>query len=958
MDLIVSLESKLLKPGQSYMVGRKAQPLLINHKGVSAKHVLLAVGSYSEDDSANPDHIPRLEVTFKCPKPKKIKRRDGEEVVLIPDAIDELRDGDTVMVTNEIHITVRWEKVCCYSALPRNQYEPPIKSCANLGISLVMTPHPDVTHHLVASYTLKPAIAASLVSLAHFVKSEWLDALLTLGEPKDNGPSSLEHSYALPRISDHKPDCSPSIPSTLKLTSTWEPNESRVNMFRGHRVIFVGEKGREATSDDKDLVKRGGGDYECFAVSAGRKAFHNILAKGSSKANSLILIADEHFMGTAIGQDSWMEFVQEAAEYRLKFVRAEKLVSAVMHVDMTYVDCILTGSEKDVHRFASPLPDVVPNTLVDEPTYPPQTAPPEPQPEAESSTTRRRPLLRRAAVPPPAEHAAPAPVSVEPAPEAEKVPDPPPRRKASFQSVLTLSHILMGFRSQLTRRARTPVPEPILGIDDPSVLLDGGAAITADALAAAHTQASRPVPPTPGRARLKRRHDTITQPTSSVNAEPEEPAPEPSHKKFKDLFDQSDPDKVAQSGMEEYKSMFSQNRSFTQSEAVGASGFKPPSRLNAVAEEEEESGTSMPIESESQASRSGTRKQKRKAVDEDVEMDDEENPRHKRRTEGPEEPMAVEKPAEKAAATESVEKPKSKALGKTKVTVGKAEKSQGASGGKVDKDDAFLKAVASTKRGKKKEDEFDREFNNLRISKPDLKRDEAAHEWAVVEQFGDDENIRGNFMVVVEMEVFRKEPRKDQSVYRRGEGRMDWEGKPDFKKFKKKGAVERRPPIELVVEQEPEFNFGANLHITDSQDGRTQKPKARAVEPDSDEEIMQPLLKRRNTKATQASKASESAPASQTTSSGRAGSEKPAQKPKPSQKKGKEQALFLAGSDDETQASGSGRPSHQSQQQEDSDVEIVPKPAPRKAPTRRKPVVDDDSDDGLAFKGFTNRRRR
>jgi hypothetical protein len=103
--------------------------------------------------------------------------------------------------------------------------------------------------------------------------------------------------------------------------------------------------------------------------------------------------------------------------------------------------------------------------------------------------------------------------------------------------------------------------------------------------------------------------------------------------------------------------------------------------------------------------------------------------------------------------------------------------------GPPDVDEKFMKAIASIRKGKRNEDTFDREFNDLRISKPDLQQDDREKEWSVLEDFGDERNIRGNFMVVVEMEVFKKDV--DQAVARRGTGRANWEGKPDFKKFHK-----------------------------------------------------------------------------------------------------------------------------------------------------------------------------
>jgi len=92
---------------------------------------------------------------------------------------------------------------------------------------------------------------------------------------------------------------------------------------------------------------------------------------------------------------------------------------------------------------------------------------------------------------------------------------------------------------------------------------------------------------------------------------------------------------------------------------------------------------------------------------------------------------------------------------------------------KLDTDENFLRAVNSTKRGKKLEDDFDREFNLLRIAKPKQKLDgtgtgtttdtatAAARApevdvapWDAIDDFGD-VGIRGNFIVVVEMDIER-----------------------------------------------------------------------------------------------------------------------------------------------------------------------------------------------------------
>lgn len=103
--------------------------------------------------------------------------------------------------------------------------------------------------------------------------------------------------------------------------------------------------------------------------------------------------------------------------------------------------------------------------------------------------------------------------------------------------------------------------------------------------------------------------------------------------------------------------------------------------------------------------------------------------------------------------------------------------------GEPDTDNHFLTALASMKRGKRSEDSFDREFNNLRISKPDVEREVIEQEWDLLDGLDDEHNVRGNFMLVMELEVQRKGGAAGTGTMRTG--RIDWEGKPNFKKFRK-----------------------------------------------------------------------------------------------------------------------------------------------------------------------------
>jgi hypothetical protein len=149
--------------------------------------------------------------------------------------------------------------------------------------------------------------------------------------------------------------------------------------------------------------------------------------------------------------------------------------------------------------------------------------------------------------------------------------------------------------------------------------------------------------------------------------------------------------------------------------------------------------------------------------------------------------------------------------------------------GEPDTDKRFLTALASMKKGKKSESLFDREFNNLRISKPDIEREILEQEWDLLDGLDDEHNIRGNFMQVVELGVYKKGGAAGTGTT--GTGRIDWEGKPDFKKFRKvhpsciqqffdhrtdkqqKNDPRRRPPVELVMNQGNDYGVGSGMGL-------------------------------------------------------------------------------------------------------------------------------------------------
>ncbi|KAH9916442.1 uncharacterized protein B0H18DRAFT_1038437 [Fomitopsis serialis] len=797
-DIPTYTKRKLLKSGVKYVVGRKelddAATFVIKQKKISRHHFVLNVIDEPNADSTNPNYRPKLTIVNPSAEGKRnvARRMDkasgAPPATLNPDEIVDVDDGDVVHVILNIRMSAHWVPVACLAPPTRGIPPPDPSTYTSLGICVRPTSHPDVTHHLSSTINLSPELALSLLSLTNIVTPEWLADLLKAGRAQKPGAfCALEETFLLPLAEKYRPVFSQTLPPALKTSSKWAPNEARVGMFRGCRFIFVGEKGREVQEAMRELVKRGEGEYECFAVEAGRAGLRKVLAKGRAKGRILVLVGEEDALVPAVGKDGWQELVDEANSFEINFTSRERILQAVVDVDTSLLNPDTIPNEGGSPQAnLSPLPDVVPNTHPDEPSIPPPTnervvQSQEPQPTR--SRLRRRVGSRassRVPSPPPAAPAQPAPA--EEAPSTEQ-----PKRKGLIR------------RAGRSRAA---------AIDDSSMNLDS------DGTPAPSSQVAQPPPeparapsvgpePTPARSRLKRRAGTHAATSDIIDLTADAPAPEPPLKKFRALFEQSDPDRVTQSG-----SLQTQLDSVTESESMLTQVAGGATRLAAVAEEEEESargvtqgaGPSAGTQAQSQGV-----KRKGRAGDEDVEIEDEAAPASKRRAvEGadavqPSQTQAAAKPPSRAAS-----KPPSKPN-----QTQKTEKASGAAPGKPDIDEAFLKAVASTKKGKRAEDTFDREFNNLRISKPELEQAQERDAWAVLDEFGDDGDLRGNFMVIVEMEVHEKPQRP--ALVRGDEERADWAGRVDFKKFKKKSIAGRKPAVEVYADDENDYDISSQL---------------------------------------------------------------------------------------------------------------------------------------------------
>lgn len=267
----------------------------------------------------------------------------------------------------------------------------------------------------------------------------------------------------------------------------------------------------------------------------------------------------------------------------------------------------------------------------------------------------------------------------------------------------------------------------------------------------------------------------------------EETVHEPPLKKFKALFESTNPETMDVDSIHTIDEMtcgndFGQTQTQTQGQSSRLIKKMGISSL-AILQEEEEEETQSHIAGASQHAG----RKRRLSSEEDVQMQiiegsgespDFVEPVNKRRSvENVNSVVPVDAIAQKTTSRSGGgRKPPS-----TSTSRRDKDKNTGAPAGQPDTDDAFLKAIASTKRGKKTEDEFDREFNNLRISKPELARRDP-EEWDLLSEFGDDSGLRGNFMVIVQMDVCMRSG--SSTALKEKEVNREWDGKPNFKKFK------------------------------------------------------------------------------------------------------------------------------------------------------------------------------
>ncbi|KAI9455675.1 hypothetical protein BJY52DRAFT_1151531 [Lactarius psammicola] len=983
--------SKVLKSGKSYRIGRKSDcDLVVYHKKVSHDHGQFIVGGFSPDDVVREQTRGTYQHCRILNSKNKTMRiwREGfpDGMIVNPGATLQLQHNDRVDIVSGLPLTVQWQRICCFETPGKVRTPIPIDGCASLGVHVVRTLDPDITHHLVPSHVLTPAHMTSLLSAAQLVKPEWLSELLDLSilDPRES-PRALEHTFVLPSEGRFRPGFAAALPMALKTLRAWEPNETRLNMLKGYRFMFAGEKGLEVPAGYRELVKRGGAEYEAFAVNTGvvrwRKALIRSKALAEQKNAKVVLVADGGAMELAVGVEEWDEMVSVAKSLEMEFILPENILQAIAYVDTFYVDSAATPADSQKQSSGEmSLPDIVPNTMSAEPSFaPPMDVRPVRKAPNPAHTTSE--------LPPHVEVS----LSGKAAPEPQTAEAPLPRRLPPRRA---------------TERNRTTTPS---GFGDDAVIVDASQTPAPPLEASQLPTPVSQVPRLPPRRRAKMGIEPSSALLSVSSSNPEHLPSQPAQlDKYKALFDASHPDRA-----------MSDTQLETGTTPVGVG------MLSAVPEEQE---------SQSQSQSGDARGIKRSRADDDADMVDvsaeaggnAENGNQtrppKRRALGAnaaiQQPVPVPAPATHPEPNSTSTQTQNSGAAEAAATrINRAAKppslAKSSTMNKLDTDENFLKAVNSMKRGKKHEDDFDREFNQLRITNPKAKKkqdkdqtqdavvgtatiggDDAAttsRPWESIDDFGD-VGLRGNFMVVVEMDVQRGSARSTLTARNQNDANSEWVGRPNFKKFKKKltASVDRRPTVELVVSEENDYGIGnaywksgasGSPSQGDSQDITAAHPplprsnkagsRAKATAPASPAKPKKP--------------ASKATPKSKTTTAAKTKVKAKASAPSDRAKgKGKQPALFLSDPSDEevavdddagaadfdvsdggdsalvSELVGDDREAVMTSTLRSTAGTQVRRAAARAAKKRPAAVLvdpDGDSDDDAVFKGFGGRKR-
>ncbi|CAO1626050.1 unnamed protein product [Parajaminaea phylloscopi] len=271
---------KLLVPNKVYKIGRKAPAdIVISTKTVSQETVSLQVGPFSDAEVSDFTTRPTLTIINEhASKTVQVvsdidRDNTGSEGIEVAaqGGTHGLRSGDAVNLTSSVAIIVLWwpMEVVLGGKMPSSAFDDRVNACIELGIHLVTSPKDWITgasHLCLSNIRLTPILMLGLAQAAHIVSLEFLDDLLLAGRRKENG---LEANFDLPDAGDYLPQIATTHISQETAKRQLCVNDKRRTLFRGATALFIfaGHQPEHRLQTAIELFTSCGGTAEMLALS-------------------------------------------------------------------------------------------------------------------------------------------------------------------------------------------------------------------------------------------------------------------------------------------------------------------------------------------------------------------------------------------------------------------------------------------------------------------------------------------------------------------------------------------------------------------------------------------------------------------------------------------------------------------------------------------------------------------
>ncbi|CAE6399517.1 unnamed protein product [Rhizoctonia solani] len=899
------VKEKLLKPGTTYIVGRaKAGQSLLNRinleqKSISHEHVEIVVGNYEIDDVSDSQAKPTVQLVLKREKDITVSNQRVSKGMVI-----DLEVGSEIALTNKISIYVLWKPVVVVNAdnrVKKERMREIAAAAAKIGVTVSKTWRDNATHFVTPSINMSRRVLHSLMLGIPLVDLKWLEELFRRGntltvesEPDENGVVALESHFLLPNEQDFRPKLVKSDDEDEDITEwpveLWDANPARRTIWDGLEFHFFCDD--TAPTEWTDQVQLGGGIFkshnynpehsaETVTTAEDAKLFFQKIRLGAEKLSRVapmmspvVIVVKPSELIALLGKPTWILYREGMRANGFKHVTPKDITLAALRMDVTSIDCGLetfkTSASLAQHRKSttstSSFPSVIPPSHAGDMSASglPSVIATSASGAQESSEASEPELTTEARRPRPLKKLRP------PSQEASAILLPKPTVQEALSEIAEDKQDLASGVPRprlLKRRVKTTTIAEALGLDNsnasitPIIPLEEeskpqppwGEAKKLERVkppsSAAVQEGSEIVMPSTSRPnRLKRRADVLAERTTTAPPPVEIDIPEaPALKRYRQLFE----------GVERAaSSVFDVDGGSTISTAAPSQPLHPSApgddtRKRKSADRDEDDDVNMEdiTRVKRRVPASGI-SQKHNHLDQDVPNRD--------LSSGSQATTKFQLPPASQAHT-------------------RASGSRGAAPGAPDKDSALLHALTQTEnettsapktekiKGAKIAP-IDQDFSNMRIAEEEKKEQASrrrAEEMRIWEECERDVNVRGNFMVVELVNLVRRNRGPPvRSI------NPAWEGKPDFKKFKKKTAGPRVARVAVFVNNDENLDYGMGDDYWEQKAalagvrGSSEEPRTNVCVQDDDSDTPMPNIAKaaRGHKITQATTHTKASP--------------------------------------------------------------------------------------------------